>query len=217
MGDYDTLQPHVEIPGVDWLAFTDRSYTGGERDWNVIPVDPLYENPRLAAKVPKILWPPALDAYEETIWIDSNQEVISAGFVGGVMADLGLDGIALWRHSYRDCIYEEVKESMEAGCRFKYEDQKLLEQVARYRNLGYPEHGGLWACAVIARRRSERLDEAMRDWMEENVCWSVQDQISFPVVMWQHGIQPFALPGYPSGSVQASNPWLVRHQHKDGT
>ena len=220
-GGFDTLKTHPDIPDVDFIVFTDDETLADRDDWRAVTTASS-SNSRLAAKYPKIVGPQSspLDRYKFTIWIDGSLEITSPTLIEA-LADLGPDGFAIYRHSYRDNIRDEAQLSvMMALGRYsftsvKYAGQPILEQVQYYMSLGYADDAGLWGTGVLARVRSGRLDACMTDWMVENERWSVQDQISLPYVLWRHKIVPRELPGYPPGSMQDPNPWLEIHPHQE--
>lgn len=85
----------------------------------------------------------------------------------------------LYKHPVRDCIYAEAKASYPL---VKYNGEPIQEQIESYKAI-YPEHGGLFACGVMVRKmRSPKMREVMAHWWWEQIKWSYQDQISFPVV-----------------------------------
>jgi hypothetical protein len=220
-GGYDSLKPHVEIEGVDWIVFSDDAQLKDRDDWQVETperADSLYgkallaAHPRLAAKVYKIVGSSLLDTlddYDFSLWVDASHEVTSPAFVDEALADLGPDGFSLFSHPHRDCIYDEAIASL---CVAKYAGQPIRQQVEHYRAEGYPAHNGLWACGTLARARSAKLDKAMLDWWSEIEKWSIQDQLSLPVVLDRHGIEPQPFPHN-----QISWRWFTMHKHSDGT
>ena len=205
-GGYDTISPHPHIPGVDFIVFTD------DPDlvcpgWERVLLEPSDASPRTRAKYPKILAPQReLAGYQYTIWVDGNEEITTPSFVDEALANLGPDGFALHKHPGRDCIYQEVEASLTVP--LKYDDQPVVAQGEHYRSLGHPEHWGLWACGSMARERSDRLDEVMADWMAEIEKWTIQDQISLPVVLRKHGVVPYNFPHR-----QYESPWLRIYNH----
>jgi hypothetical protein len=215
-GGYDTLKPHVDIPDVDFICFTDDATLAARDDWRVELPLLTGAHPRLLAKYPKILGPQqsALLPYDYTIWVDGSMEIISPSFVDEALADLGPDAIAVHRHSWNDCIYKEASDSAPLP---KYIGQPITEQAERYRSLGYPEHAGLWSTGCIARGRYDLLDAAMLTWMNEIERWTVQDQISFPFALWQHGIKPHTWVQDAPGPMHIPHPWLLLHRHADGS
>ena len=211
-GSYDELQPHPDIPGVDFIAFTDRPM---ESDyWMVVEAMAESSTPRLAAKWHKIVGGRIFPFYDYAIWLDANQEIISPTFVDEALADLGPHGFALHKHSFRSDIYDEAEFSETMP---KYAGQPIIKQAEHYWDEGLPRDSGLWSCASMARARSDKLDALMNDWWAEILAWSLQDQISLPYVLWKHGITPKAWPHTPPGSEPDVNPWLKIHRHIDGT
>jgi hypothetical protein len=129
------------------------------------------------------------------VWIDSNMEVTSPTFVREAIACIH-DGLALFAHPRRDCIYEEAEACLGPESRNgKYANQPIREQVAHYRSEGHPEHAGLYACGTIAW---DRYDTKRRkvgyQWLAECARWSYQDQLSFPFICRRLGVEPGLFP-----------------------
>lgn len=218
------LKPHADIPGVDFVAFDDR-FLGKQRDpdtwhlaWSRRAPDPALD-PRLTAKYFKVVGPalePRLADYDFTIWVDGSHEITSATFVEDVLADLGPNVFALHRHPNRDCVYDEATASIRLS---KYAGQPIRAQVDAYRAEGHPEHAGLWATGTLVRRRSRELDDVMLDWWLEIERWTVQDQLSLPVVLRRHKFDPvpFSTCAVLGELCQLRSPWMRLHAHIDGT
>lgn len=209
-GDYDNGLPQVEQDiDVRWLAFTDGP--DFPAPWQTIRVEQEGPCARLAAKRYKCLAP--LEEWQ-TIWIDANTEIISPTFTREVLAQLH-DGIALFAHPNRDCIYREGVASIRLAPE-KYAHLPIREQVAEYREGGYPEHGGLFACGTIARDHdAPKIAELGRRWLHECVKWTYQDQLSFPVVCRQLGIVPGVFNERQIGSRDHfGNRWQTLHPHQ---
>lgn len=216
-GKYDPLRVHPTIPGVDFHCFTDDPALLSREDW-IVHLTPSDLPPRLAGKRPKVLGPqsPPLDAYDVTLWVDANCDFISERFVEEALSDLGPDGFALYQNPDLDCIYTQAISCMR-GLPLEA-SPVLLRQAARYYAAGHPENWGLWACAVMARRRSPKLDAAMHDWWVAIASWPLQgsslpcglprDQIDLPPVLRKYGIRPLA---WPHG--QDASPWWQRRPH----
>jgi predicted O-methyltransferase YrrM len=216
-GKYDQLRVHPEIPGVDFHCFTDDPALRSREDWfvHLVPSD---LPPRLAGKWPKVLGPQTapLDAYDVTVWIDANCDFLSAAFVDEALADLGPDGFALYRNPDLDCIYAQAIACMR-GLPLEAAPA-LFRHAARYYAEGHPENWGLWACTVIARRRSPKLDAAMRAWWDAIASWPLgreglpfglpRDQIDLPPVLRKHQIRPLEWP-----HSQRDSPWWQRRPH----
>jgi hypothetical protein len=193
-GGYDDLKPHPEIPGVDFVAFTDRAATNAE-GWDVRTRPALisYGHPRMIAKAWKVLNDLALPDYDVSIWVDASHEILTEHFVDHCLASLVDADIALYEHPWRDCIYDEAKASVVLP---KYADHAatIAAQMDAYRDEGYPAHGGLYACGTLARRHTPGIAALMRAWWHECDRWTYQDQLSFPVVCGRLGVIPAKFP-----------------------
>jgi hypothetical protein len=216
-GKYDPLRVHPVVPGVDFHCFTDDHTLLSREDW-IIHLSPSDLPPRLAGKRLKVLGPqtPPLDAYDVTLWVDASCDFTSARFAEEALTDLGPEGLALYRNPDLDCIYAQAITCMR-GLPLEAAPV-LLRQAARYYAEGHPEHWGLWACGMMARRRSPALDAAMCDWWDAISSWPIggeplpfglpRDQIDLPPVLRKRGIRPLAWP-----HVQSESPWWRPRPH----
>ena len=209
MGGFDDLLPHPAMADeVDFHAFTDRqsgwAYEG--TTWQVHPVVARKEHPRITAKRFKLNPHLFLPDYDVTIWLDGSHRIISQFMVREAIEALGDSDIALYKHPYRDDIYEEAdcSEIME-----KYSKEPIRAQVDAYRAEGHPEHWGLWACGTIVRRNTPLVQKLDEEWWGEIKRWSYQDQISLPVVLRRQGIRPAEF----SHSQVMGNPWTQIQGH----
>lgn len=183
------LDPAPQDMDVDWYCFTDdRTITSGT--WRVVYEEPRYEDPRLAAKWPKLLPHQVLSDHRWTVWVDANLQIDSPVFVREALG-YARNGIAVFRHPFRYCIYHEAYACMRReDCR----RLPVVDQVQHYRSQGHPARGGLYACGVIVRDSATLLDDVGAAWLEECVRWSTRDQLSFPVVLARFGITPSVFP-----------------------
>ena len=205
-GGYDELreQPIQTIPA-DFICFTDSPKLSSTKTWTVIPNHLRPDlHPRLRAKYFKVLshrifpqgrpslretgafgLPRQLRPYDYLIWIDASAVITTPRFIERIIGNIYQSGWTLFRHPDRDCIYEEVRCSL---AMLKYQGLPLRQQVRKYRWEGYPAHHGLMACGVIGRdARRPDIGEINEQWWYENLLWSYQDQLSFPVVLWRAG------------------------------
>jgi REP element-mobilizing transposase RayT len=177
---------------VDWICFTDNPNLTVPPPWRKVVEPAQHEHPCLAAKVHKMT--PHVET-TDVVWIDASHEITSKSFVREAL-EARRDGVAAFKHPRRDCIYDEADASLGSeGQGGKYDSQPLLEQVAHYRTEGHPEHGGLWACGVVAwDLANPNAVELGKAWLAENVRWSWQDQLSLPVAARRLGITPGVFP-----------------------
>jgi hypothetical protein len=190
-GGHDRPKPTRALPGADWHLWTDRP-TGATHGWTEHLFRPRYQSPRLSAKWVRLNPELLLPDYDLTVWIDASITVVDPAFASLFEPGFAADGFSLFRHPDRDNIYDECAASEPMG---KYAGEPMREQCEHYRAGGLPSGHGLWATGVLIRNnRSERLRAMNLDWMNENVRWSCQDQLSLPWVLWKHRIVPTPIP-----------------------
>jgi hypothetical protein len=176
-GGYDNIQEQPEIRGVEYYLFTDKDIVSNT--WKVVK-DPRYKqlNPRMRAKFFKIM-SHEIFPHERCAYIDANM-AIQPDYLGLWKAGT----FALFKHPEgRDCIYQEYEYCKDFP---KYKDQPMKEQVEHYKNNGFPEHYGLWACGNLFRDNASGFVKGLNTlWWQENLKWSYQDQLSFPYSLWR--------------------------------
>jgi Protein of unknown function (DUF616) len=200
---YEVLKPAIPQYGVgkvEWICVTDgQPHPDYEwtRGWTMIKEPRHHLNPNRAAKWPKCMPWEYTDA-PASVWIDGSYRVVSSTFVSDALSLA--DPIAQFVHPWRDCLFEETQASALLS---KYDGEPVLEQAAHYQKQGFPQHWGLWASGVIARRHTQEVKDFGRLWLSEILHWSFQDQISEPYALNVSGLRPTALPGD-----HLTNPWL---------
>jgi Protein of unknown function (DUF616) len=217
-GGFDQIRAQAEQDiAVDWICVTDDADLDIPAPWRPV-VEPLIGDPRLAAKRPKMM-PWGQVSHDHVIWIDASMEIVASDFAREALSSIR-EGLAVHRHPRRDCIYGEAAASLGSESQGgKYDGQPINEQVEHYRVEGHPEHAGLYACGTIAwdlRNSNSRI--LGQQWFADCERWSVQDQLSFPVVCARLGVMPgvFPLPQLEPacrGSDYIGNNWLHIHPH----
>jgi hypothetical protein len=221
-GKRDRPQPQVEQHGdVDWLFVTDDRDTPVPTPWTVEYVEPMHEVPNLAAK----WWrthPPFDRGYDYVIWLDANMESRVPNLAQYCVESVH-DGLAVWEHPRRNCIVDEMEASLSTEAQGgRYDHLPLRQQVDAYLAEGYPRWNGLYATGTFVWT-PESAKLIGDEWYEECLKWSYQDQLSFPVVCWRHGLVPgtFPLPQTPNRyNARAgwwANQWMRLHDHNAGT
>ena len=228
-GNYDELnRPAVQDTDCDFICFTDQRLPARVGAWNIVHVKARAGlHPRMQAKRFKLLshevfhdgrlafryrlrrgaWS-LRHRYTGSIWVDGHLAINSHSFVRDQLAAAVDAGWAMFRHPDRDCIFAEaaVSATME-----KYHGRPVFEQVEAYRREGVVEHGGLFACGVIARQ--EPLNDSLRrvneSWWQENVKWTYQDQLSLPYVLKSTGAAVGVIPGD-----LWNNQWFELREHR---
>lgn len=213
-GGFDTIRPQKtqNIP-VAWLAVVDDRDADVPAPWTKWRTAP-GDEPRLAAKHIKMEPWDFVDC-DQIIWIDANTEITHAGFAREALA-CRRDGLAMFTHPRRDCIYAEARASLGAESQGgKYADQPIGEQVEHYRAEGHPEHGGLYACGTVAWDATDDRARAFgAAWLAECERWSIQDQLSAPVVARRLGMTPGVFPFAQIQRGYLGNRWMRIHAHR---
>lgn len=203
-GGHDRLRPLPAGHGFDDAVCITDDPTLEADGWRVVLL-PSTKPPRLAAKYPRMQPFDFVDT-DVAVWLDAAFEVVSQDFKQFCTEAVKGKDLVAWDHpENRQCLYTEA-----AYCQDwpKYASQPIREQTAHYRGLGMPENFGLWACGTIAWRNTEQAKQFGLAWLEENKQWSIQDQVSFPFLLWK--LQPrFGV--FPAH--EFDNHYLKWHQH----
>lgn len=176
-GNYDDIPPVP--PGFDKAVLV--SDFPIESDWvNVVRSVPL--PPRLNAKLPKFRPDLFLDT-SRTVWIDAGITVETNWLYEKSIVDLKSNELRAFKHPDRNCIKQESEYCFEF---LKYKNWPIKDQVAHYFADGFPQDYGLWAGGILVRDTSEIMKKFGDSWLNENVIWSIQDQISLPYLIWKY-------------------------------
>lgn len=192
IGSNRLLDP-IPFEGVDYHAFIDYNETNNK--WITHPViyfssDPIYSN-RRNAKIYKILPFAFLPDYDYYFWIDSTHllETNPFNLIEKYLPDTD---VAVFKHPQRDCVYLEGKHVNQVN----FDHSNLVnDQLDFYRDMNYPENNGLYELPVRIQRNTELTRKMGWMWWEQICMFSSRDQISFPFVCHQLGINPSILPG----------------------
>lgn len=190
--DYDLLK-FVLPQSIDvrWIAVTDNpSWPSSYNGWEVVYEPRPHVHPNRAAKTPKMM-PWLYTDTDTSIWIDASFRVMSQTFAEEALSYA--NPIAQFIHPWRDCAYKEAEESILLTA--KYGGEKIVEQIFHLREEGHPNHWGLWATGIIARRHTSNVIKMGSDWLAEVYMNTYQDQISHPDVCRRNGLRPTNFPG----------------------
>lgn len=185
-GDFDEVPP-VPAGFDEAVLVSDKPV---KSSWRNV-VHPLPIPNRLAAKLPKFR-PDLFVKNECSVWLDAACRDPSAWLSHTAGELLSQNDLWAFRHPDRQCIYAEAEKCKDWK---KYRDWPIDRQILKYKNEGYPVNGGLWACGVIMRRHSDSIKRFGDEWYLENSMYSIQDQISFPYLLWRSGLKCHPLPG----------------------
>lgn len=125
--------------------------------------------------------------YRYSIYLDGSIKIINP--ISKYIDNIGYAGIALHKHSLRDCIYEEGLRIF-ANRRGNYSKEAIIKQMLKYNSLGMPRHYGLFECGVIVTDHNNSIMiDVMEQWFNEYINSIRRDQFSFPYILWKNGIE----------------------------
>lgn len=151
---------------------------------------PFFKN-RRNAKIYKILPFLFLPGFDYYIYIDCThrlekdpEEIIDTY--------LSSSDIAVFKHPYRNCVYDEGEEVKTID----FDIRSLVDdQLNFYKEEGYPYNNGLYELPVRIQRNTEDIQRLCLMWWEQICKFSSRDQISFPFVCFKTNIKPAIMPG----------------------
>jgi hypothetical protein len=190
----DSLKAPRVASGADFILFSDQlvlEELSTARCWSIRPACKLFADPRRNSRVPKILAHQYVADYDYSVWIDGSVRLLASA---RSLVENYLDhaDIALFRHSARECLYDEA----ETCTALHLDDPAVIEtQVAKYRREGFPAKRGLNECTVILRRHSALMESFNNAWWSEYCRHSCRDQLSFNYVLHKLGLRLALLPG----------------------
>jgi hypothetical protein len=190
--------PTVVHENVDYHAFVDNDFPQATV-WNKHPLLHFSSDGRFAgrrnAKIYKIMPNLFLPGYDYYFWVDVSHDVVANPFEV-CETYLKNSDIALFRHTERNCIYDEAKLLKELN----YDHHENIDrQIELYKNKNYPVQNGLYELPVSIRKNTHAISLLNIKWWE-NICrYSSRDQLSMPFCLWECGIVPTILPGFANG------------------
>jgi hypothetical protein len=200
-GRYEKLneQPVAHDTDVEFICFTDDPELTSET-WTIRRIDLRFPMDTIrSARYLKVRGTELLSDYDESLWIDNSVLLRAA-------PDLLLDNwlasadFALPRHGYRTTVVGEFDAVAVDG----YDDPaRVYEQLIQYSALrpGTLEEHPYWT-ALLARRHTAPVTEAMQLWYDHILRYSRRDQLSINFVL---GVLGLAVNGLDIDNM--SSPW----------
>lgn len=151
-------------------------------------------NPRLTAKVFKILPHLVFPDQEYSIYFDANcwlnWERVSELIEAVLSARTAMN---VFHHNRRNCVYKELVACAVYG---KDSVSSLFLTLCRLLRDGYPLGKGLIQGGFLVRRHTDKqVQEVMNDWWLHIISLTERDQILFNYVAWKHGFEYGVIPG----------------------
>jgi hypothetical protein len=153
-------------------------------------------HPRLKGKIPKMLEWMNADA-DYYVWMDEPFDIVSKNF-GGILLDaLGDKQMALFPHPWNKTIMQEtysIIDELKKGSPYhipRYTGEPMETQMRMYREDPNFIDDKLFAMGFFIFRKDvvENRDyNLFTDWFFHNCLYTLQDQISFPYLLYKHGV-----------------------------
>jgi hypothetical protein len=139
-----------------------------------------FTDPVMNAKIYKVL-PHRYFDVEYSIWMDGTIYPLTTKHE--YVKLLGDADIAVFRHPWRKCLYDEAGPASE---RVPHNQKAVItEQMKRYKHEGMPKDFGMGECGMLIRRHNAVTEEFNEKWWAEICRFSRRDQLSFPYVWWK--------------------------------
>lgn len=199
IGGYETVLSSPPDSTVDYICFTDDPDLTSDR-WRIERVDPLLPgDPVRSARHLKIVGHPLLDGYDETLWVDNRVELLTDP--AELLADWLSDAdISMPWHSFRETVVDEFVAVLESGLDDPSRPQEQLLHYLAHEPDALQERP-YWT-ALVARRSTPEVAEAMARWRDHVMRYSRRDQLSVNVALRQSGVRVTVQPLESSGSGQ---------------
>lgn len=148
--------------------------------------------PRLRAKIPKMLAYEDHPNYDYYIWADSRFSIGDDSAIERLVDKcIGVDA-CFFKHSARNSVQQEldfVISLMNIGNEYllhRYAGEKMVDQVKYYNQDSSWEDNKLFECGIFIYSKSliqNKNYNLMKEWFYHNCLWSVQDQLSLPYLL----------------------------------
>lgn len=191
-GEYDDapIVTHID-ENIDYILYTDNPSFIAHPPWEVRVVPAIFEDPQVDARRVKLLSHQFLVNYDITVWIDGNLQLKTLDYA--LICEIASRApIALCKHQFRSCIYQEMNEVL----RREIDASKpVLKQNQYYRSRKFPKETGLHATSFLVRNHlHESVAKFNMRWWELLSQFSKRDQLSFDYVRWEQSVNIMPLP-----------------------
>ena len=188
-GGYDLpKEPLYDDNNLEYTLFTDKKDTKIISKWQQEDIKSLIFNGdgnlinRYCKMNPFDLF---ASKYDYAIYIDGNIQIVSCISDLYDVAKESPIGIAMHRHSERDCIYDEA-----VACNIykRGNKAKINQQIEKYKSEGFPAHYGLYeANVIVVDLHNIKAKLFFQQWWNEYLqSQSMRDQISLPYLIWKN-------------------------------
>lgn len=191
IGDFDRPNPINEpyAKEADFYLFTNADIK--LNNYNIIKISAEDDNPRRYSRKFKMCPHRYLPDYDYWIYLDGNIELLESP---KRLIKKYLHGgyeIAVLKHPWRNCIYEEFDQCVNLGYVPEAQAEKQMQLI---KDEGYPKDNGLTENGVMLRRNTELISNFGNHWLEFYNQHTQRDQLSFCYIAWKLKIKYNLIP-----------------------
>ncbi len=204
LGSFDRVQKPVDqTVDHDYHCFTDEDFP---------PIAGL--TPRLQYRIPKTHGWQMKPGYDHYLWMDGSMTLTRPDSLEWLLAQLGTNDIALFKHPDRNTArqetdYIELKKD-HPYIASRYQNGLHKEQMAEIEAEQAYTDDQLFASTVFVYRDTPAVRDMMKEWLYTSVRYFTCDQIALPYLCWQFGLNVKVIDLNPF-----KNPYLaVASKHK---
>lgn len=192
VGNYDSIKEPLYLnPNCEYILYTDNHELKSEK-WKIriIPEEIMKRfeyNGILINRYYKLNPQNIFPDYDCSIYVDGTIKIVSdiSKFINNIDSEVG---IAIHKHSVRNCIYDEYN-----ACKIlkKGNIKKLKMQLDKYKLEGFPKNYGMLECGIIVCDLTNKNGvKILEQWFNEFIhSSSLRDQISLPYILWKNNIK----------------------------
>lgn len=186
-GNYDYInEPEFLNEKIDYVLYTNNKDIKSNK-WKVIYIDDKNIDNISLNRYYKMNPFEILKEYDYSIYIDGKVKIYSdlSSYIDRISKK---NGIAFYKHSYRNKISSELKTCRNLKKGNTYE---LVKQVEKFRKDGLPDDYGLVdACIIATDLKSSVAKKILSDWWKEfNNSNSKRDQIAISYILYKNNIK----------------------------
>lgn len=189
IGKYDKFrEPNIVDPNIEYYLFTDDTDIKSNV-WKIVNYkfdDDALDNRKKSRYFkcnPHIILP----EHDISIWMDSNFLPLFDNVVKLLdKIQFSDKNIMIYQHRDRICLYQEAK----VAKGMNYDTPEIIDnQMARYKEDGFPENYGLFESGFIIRKNNNDVNKFNDLWWEEIKNNSGRDQLSQMYVSWKTNVK----------------------------
>ena len=159
--------------------------------YKVVFKKPIYDDITKNARYYKIIGLEEFKNYDFIIWHDANLQIVQDEILN-VLKFVDNKGIAFFKHSDRNCIYDEAIKCIQLEKDYPF---KILKQIYGYYMSGIKPEAGLYDTSIVVKNNKLISNEFLDLWWSEIKNKSRRDQLSIPYALKKFNIDPGIIKG----------------------